>query len=214
MTRFALLSVCALVLAACNAGNPQPSGTAFAPTLAPSPTSTTTPTALPTLTPTAAPEPTAEPTVATDGCPTGPDLTIALYVDSDIACFGSTDVELRGWLDAPPAIGFLPPGIKPSWLWFPGSGVPALWQAQQGGSDEDCEGADCAWMFLHVDPASNVVLEGESRWVIVTGHRDDPKSTRCHYVYPPDWTEPHLDDADAVAICRQSFVLTSVRDAP
>lgn len=216
MRRFGRLLGSALLVAGCFGGppSPAPSATAAAETPAPSPTATAMPAARPTLTPTAVPEPTPEPTVTTDGCPTGPDLTIALYVDSDLGCLGSTDVELRGWLDEV-GIGFLPPGIKPSWLWVPGSSdVPALWQTRWAASDGGCEGSDCGVMLLHVDPSSDVVLDGAPRWVIVTGHRDDPKATRCHYVYPEDWPGEPLDDATAVATCRQSFVLTSIRDAP
>lgn len=223
MVRLASLLAKALFVAGCAAIPPSPSPAASTaavvatptanPTATPPPTSP--PTAIPTTEPTTEQDPTREPIPTSGSCPGDSNLTIALYLDSDLSCFGSTDVEFRGWLDYPSAIGFSPPGVKPKWLYFPSSNLSALWQVPPVGPENQCaEGFVCAYMFLHVDPASDVTLTGPPRWLIVNGHRDDPNAARCHYVYPEDWTEPHLDDAVAVATCRQSFVLTAVHDAP
>jgi hypothetical protein len=213
MHRLAGLVISALLVAACAASpgySPTPTTVLSAkPTTSP----TATPTTLPTTEPTTEPERTVEPIPSSAACPSDAGLTLAAFVDSDIACFGNADVELRGWLDDPLAIGVLPPAIKPAWLWFWGTN-PALWQSGAAATGGDCSGETCAWMFLSSDPTTNVVFGDRGRWVIVTGHRDDPKAIRCHYVYPPEWTALHLNDADAVAACRQTFIVTAVRDAP
>jgi hypothetical protein len=46
----------------------------------------------------------------------------------------------------------------------------------------------------------------------VTGHLDDPAAATCRYVYPDDWAAERADDAEAIATCRASFVLVSLRD--
>jgi hypothetical protein len=94
--------------------------------------------------------------------------------------------------------------------------VSTLWDAQPVGPDQSCEveGRGCAWFFLHVDPAAGPVFEPRPRWIIATGHVDDPAAETCHYVYPEDWTEGRADDANAIATCRAQFVLVAIRDAP
>jgi hypothetical protein len=73
----------------------------------------------------------------------------------------------------------------------------------------------CVWFFVHINPASGLTLDGPPRWVIVTGHREDPASAQCRWVYPDNWPlETDLDDASAVDLCLQQFILVSVRDAP
>ena len=66
-------------------------------------------------------------------------------------------------------------------------------------------------MFFLVDPTSGIVVSGPARWVVATGHRMDPAAETCHWVYPPD-TPPaeRYDDADAVALCQEHFVLESI----
>jgi hypothetical protein len=150
------------------------------------------------------------------GCPTDATLSVRQYVDADPACFEDNDVTIRGWLDFPSPMGFEGPGIEPTWLAYPADGFSALWQAPPTGPDNVCDEGlepDCAWFFPHINPRSSLSLD-ERRWVIVTGHVQDPLAETCRYVAPEDSTEELPPDAQAVSHCRAQFVVTSMRDAP
>jgi hypothetical protein len=214
MTRFALLFVCALALAACFSGNRQPSGTAVTSTLAPV---TAAPSAVAEASATPAVEPSTGPTAVPGSglCPTDSPLTTRQFVGTDSQCFGRAAFQVRGWLDAPPSIGFEPPTIKPGWMYYPAPGAPTIWEKQPAGQDDCFVGEEqCAWFFPHLNPVSGLTLDGPPRWLILTGHVDDPAATRCHWVYPDDIPVATQDDADAVALCRGGFVVDSFVDAP
>ena len=219
MTRLALVSVCALTLAACTAGSPDASPTAFAPTLAPvtSAPSAPAPSAAAAASATPAAEPSAEPTAVPGSgmCPTDSPLTTRQLVSSDSQCFGGTDLQVRGWLDAPPSIGFEPPAVEPGWMYYPVANAATIWEAPPAGPD-DCEvdGEACAWFFPHVDPRSGVTIEGKPRWLVLTGHFDDPAAETCHWVYPDGFPVDSRDNEEAVALCRNGFIVDSIRDAP
>lgn len=214
MTRFALLFVCALALAACLAGNPQPSGTALAPTL---PSVTAAPSTAAEASATPAVEPSTGPTAVPGSglCPADAPLTVRQFVRGDSQCLGRPAIQVRGWLDAPPTTGFEPPDIEPGWMYYPLPEGQTIWEAQPAGRD-DChvDGDQCAWFWPHIDPASGLTLGGQPRWVILTGHVDDPAAAQCHWVYPADFPVASRDDADAVALCRGGFVVDSFEDAP
>lgn len=200
----------ALLVVGCATGSTSSPPTTEAPSTSPS--------ALPpaTASQTPSPQSTAISTQALDGCPSGSPIEVRAFVDADPACFGSDDFEVRGWLDWPIAIEFTPPTIAPAWLFYPLPGWSAIWEAQPVGPSKDCEidGRGCAWFYFHEDLRPGTGYAGPSRWVIVTGHLDDPAAETCHYVYPEDWPEPTSDDADAVAACQTSFVLVSLRNEP
>jgi hypothetical protein len=219
MTRFALVLGCALLLAACFAGNPQASGTPGAPSPAVLTAAPTTAAATPSVAPTAAPtvQPTPTDVPGSGLCPTDSPLTPLQLVETASACFGRAQIQVRGWLDGPPSIGFEPPTIKPTWLYYPVPQAWTIWEQQPAGQD-DCSVGDrqCAWFFPHINPTSGLTLDGPPRWLILTGHFDDPAAVRCHWVYPDD-TPPQdrtADDADAVALCRGGFIVDSFVDAP
>lgn len=206
MTRQSFVLGAALLVAACTVG--PPAGT---PSAAPATEG------VPSSVPTSTPRPTPTPVAGVGNCPTDSQLTVAQFAEADPACFGSADVEIRGWLDKPPAIGFEPPGISPRWLHYPsGSDLTTLWEArpEPDGSCPTIGEQGCTGFFWHIDPASGLTLDGPPRWLIVTGHLDDPAAQTCHYVYPEDWTKERADDAEAVATCRAQFVIVSFRDAP
>jgi hypothetical protein len=140
-------------------------------------------------------------------------MTVKQFVEADPSCAIGTDVEIRGWLDAPPAIGFEPPGIEPSWLnWF--GGLAFIYETGPVGPDGICEtpgGRACADFLWSINPASGLELTGPPRWLIVRGHLDDPAATTCRYVYPDDWTGERADDAQAVETCRERFVIVAFR---
>jgi hypothetical protein len=164
--------------------------------------------------PSAGPTPSIVPTptpVPVGTCPTDSPMTVRQFVDADPSCAIGTDVEIRGWLDAPPAIGFEPPGIEPSWLnWF--GGLSFIYET---GPDGICgTGGGCAGFAWSINPASGLELTGPPRWLIVRGHLDDPVAQTCRFVYPEDWTDERRDDAEAVETCRYQFVIVEFRDAP
>ena len=216
MTRFALLSICVLVFAACFAGNPQASGTAVTPTLAPA---TAAPSAVAQASATPALEPSTAPTAVPGSglCPTDSPLTPLQLVETASSCFGRSAIQVRGWLDGPPSIGFEPPTIKPGWMYYPAPEAPTIWEQQPAGQD-DCFVGDrqCAWFFPHIKPTSVLTIDGPPRWLVLTGHFDDPAAVRCHWVYPDDTPlkDRVADDADAVALCRGGFIVDSFVDAP
>jgi hypothetical protein len=137
-------------------------------------------------------------------------------MDADPACFAGVDIEIRAWLDGPPDTGFEAPFVEPGWLDLPAPNLPALWTSPPVEPDHLCapDALPCNWFFLHIDPASGVTLDFPPRWLLVTGHIDDPAAATCHFVYPADWADERLGDEIAVAGCRERFVLDSYRDAP
>jgi hypothetical protein len=212
MRSFVVVVGTALMIAACSAApsstaNPAPSIIGGLASIGPS-----------VLSPTPRPTPTPVPIAS---CPKDSPLTVAQFADADPACFAEADVTVRGWLDQPLAIGFSPPGIEPSWLFYPRAALSMLWQAppnMQGGSpDGTCAatgGAPCAWLIWHRDPAATPTLQGPPRWLLATGHTFDALAETCHYDFPADWVGDRPDDAEAVQSCREGFVIVSFRDAP
>lgn len=163
---------------------------------------------MPTAAPTEAP---ASP--APIACSDTSTLTVAQYMTmweaewvQGQACFGSREVSLIGFVDEAPGIGFEPPGIEPAWLWF----APNTLFDRQGCGDLD---GGCPYLWVHVNPNSDLRWDQTSRWVLLTGHAADPLAATCRYVYPPNWTEAKAPDTQAQQQCRSSFVLTSIEDA-
>lgn len=198
MRRFRLALPLVLLLAGCAVERPSPP--AASPSAGPTPSIVPTPTPVPVGT-----------------CPTDSPMTVRQFVVADPSCAIGTDVEIRGWLDVPPAIGLGPPGIAPSWLHYPRAELTTIYEAGPVGPDGICVmagGRACAQFFWSINPASGLELTGPPRWLIVRGHLDDPAAMTCRYVYPDDWTGERADDAKAVETCRQRFVLVAFRDAP
>ncbi len=189
MLRFGIMLACLLLVAGCAVETPSSPGA--------SPSAGPTPSPVPTPTP-----------VPVGTCPTDSPMTVRQFVDADPSCASGKDVEIRGWLDAPPAIGFGPPGIEPAWLnWF--GGLSFIYET---GPDGICGTGDgCAGFVWSINPASGLELTGPPRWVIVKGHLDDPAAATCRYVYPEDWVGERADDAGAVATCRERFVIVDFR---
>jgi hypothetical protein len=214
MRRLLVLLGSVSLIAGC-IGTPPPAPTAtpiaVAPTATPAP-ATVTP--RPTTGATSTLRPTPTPVSGQGICPDGSPLTVVEFSNSDPACFGSADVEIRGWLDFIPDMGFEAPLVEPTWIYYP-TANRAIWSEERG-PDQTCLGAAaaCTWFFAHADPAAGLDLDRKPGWVILTGHLDDPAARTCHFVYTEDWTEPPLDNADAVATCRSRFVIVSFSDAP
>jgi hypothetical protein len=53
-------------------------------------------------------------------------------------------------------------------------------------------------------------LDGDSPWVEVTGHFDDPRAVDCRATANPSEYPFYLGHAEAVRTCRQQFVVTEL----
>jgi hypothetical protein len=137
-------------------------------------------------------------------------ISVQEFVDAKHTCF-ENGIRVRGWLDTPPPIGFLPPIVKPGWIYYPsGDFATMLWHQPPPEPDHVCaSGEDCWSFFPHLDPKLDIVLEPLERWVILTGHTRDPRAKKCHY----DGEGPN-PNPEVVASCLRSFVVEAVDDAP
>lgn len=157
-------------------------------------------------------EPVITPVPIDPSCPNATDAIISVqeYVDAATSCF-RYGVRVRGWLDTPPALGFEPPLVKPSWIYYPsGDSAASLWHQPPPEPDHGCaSGEDCWWFFPHLDPNFDLVLEPLDRWVILTGHTRDPRAQNCHY----DGVGPN-PNPDLVVICGRQLVVTAIEAAP
>jgi hypothetical protein len=216
------LGIVAILVAACGSGTvtpsppaqsePPASASAAPPT---APVVTSEPTVLPTEEPTVAP--TAAPVITP--IPLDPDcpnnevddvISVQEYVDAPTSCF-RYGVRVRGWLDTPPPLGFEPPLVKPSWIYYPsGDSATSLWHQPPPEPDHVCAtGEDCWWFFPHPDPDLDLDLEPLERWVILTGHTRDPRAENCHY----DGVGPN-PNPELVVVCGRQFVVTAIEEAP
>lgn len=193
-----------------------PSGSAIpSPSVAPiasvGPTTSTQPVAAATATPRPTPTP-----VLSEPCSTDAVLSVSSLLGADPECLRHT-LTVRGWLDAPPGMGWEGPSVEPAWLYYPvDNPLSSLWAIAPVGPDHFCPDPNgpCPWFFLHIAPGSNVTLGVAPGWVLVTGHVDDPASPTCHYEVTPGDSTFIVNDAEAVAQCRSQFVVESIGAAP
>ena len=187
--------------------SPEPSAMA---SLEPSVAPTVEPTVEPTVAPTE--EPVITPTPIDPSCPNANDdiISVQEYVDASTSCF-RFGVQVRGWLDTPPPIGFEPPLVKPSWIYYPsGDSAAMLWHQPPPEPDHVCaQGEECWAFFPHLDPDFDLTIDPLDRWVILTGHTRDPRAQNCHY----DGVGPN-PNPELVVICGRQFVVTAIEDAP
>ncbi len=213
----AFLVLATVLLAACD--QPQASSSsppAATPTVGPSTLAVAS--AEPTAIPTPQPDPTEIP------CPTAPVLTVREYVEAPRTCFRGVEVRIRGWLDTIEGLHGTGAGIKPFWLAYPQIGrtcderephcfyAATLWQhAPPDVSPCSEEEPHCAIVFPHIRPDSSLTFEPLQRWLILTGHTNDPAAEGCRWWYG-DEREGDLDDAEAVRHCRKQFVVTAIEE--
>jgi hypothetical protein len=133
-----------------------------------------------------------------------------------VSCLGDRGLQLTGYLEIITGIGGPPTGVTPAWLGeccgvLAGQSPVVLWGAAVP-ADGRCTGVDseCEWMFLFAPDPSALDLTLH-RWVRVTGHYDDPVAQTCHVA---DSRSSIKSDAEAVTLCRESFVVTSIESAP
>ncbi len=179
--------------------------------------------------PAVAPEPVRSPL---GGCPSPrPDLALILALDPGqrLACFGrsaltfqatavATEVDCvpirvdPAWLWCPPAAFLAPPGTAASW---PGSD-PVAWTHRSAPPDDTLMIAAIGVPTLSVYAAPGSGVD-QAQFVpgaimLVTGHFDDPAAAACRVVaaqLEPDLQVPTA--AEVVLVCREAFVVTSVR---
>lgn len=208
-----------ILIAGCGqpgASTPAPATASAAAVISPEPSAPATPepSVEPTVEPTVAPtaEPVITPPPIDPSCPNASDdiISVQEYVDASTSCF-RFGVQVRGWLDTPPPIGFLPPLVKPSWLYYPsGDSAAMLWHQPPPEPDHVCaNGEDCWAFFPHLDPNLDLELDPLDRWVILTGHTRDPRAQNCHY----DGEGPN-PNPELVVICGRQFVVEAIEDAP
>jgi hypothetical protein len=167
------------------------------------------------------------------GCPgPSPDLASILALDPAhrLACFGrsaltfqatavATEVDCvpikvdPAWLWCPPAAFLTPPGAATSW---PGSD-PVVWTHRSAPPDDTLRVAfsgNLPTLSVYAAPGSGV---DQAQFfpggiISVTGHFDDPAAAACRVVAAQ--REPNLQvptAAEVVLLCREAFVVTSVR---
>ena len=137
-------------------------------------------------------------------------------------CFRDHDVRVKGWLDEPGPVDFGGLTIRPAWLAYPESyqtcddpaadciHLVALWQDTPPAGDHACTSDEpyCRVIFPHSAPGTGLHFAPLRRWVILTGHTDDPAAQRCHWEDPAD--AGGFDEAYAVEACREQFVVTEI----
>ena len=148
------------------------------------------------------------PAGALDFCSVSSPMTLVQYAASDPACLRGRDITIVAYTAPPPAIGFEPPFVEPGWLAY--GRLPAVFSSVSTATDF-CPGDPCQWEFVTVAPDSGVSLGAEGRWVLLTGHIDDPLAETCHWVATPDMEPLAEDDVTARQKCRHMFVVTRVR---
>jgi hypothetical protein len=144
-------------------------------------------------------------------CPTGAVLEMADYVAAPRACFDGRTVRIRAWEDRPMATGWEAPMPRPEWLSTP-DGSRFFWSADPRDPNEPLEESRPG-LFVHQDPDAPVSLGRAGRWVVITGHREDPAAETCRY--PDGFGGPDEETAARVARreCRGAFVIESIEPA-
>ena len=215
--RGVVLTVAALLVAACSTtGDPIPTMSAGAASASPE--------VIATARRTREPSPTERPTptpVLVGGCPERETLTLVQFAKADPACFPG-EVQLLGWIDVwDDPIGWEAPPVAPAWLYYPNSPLAVLWSVRPVPDELGVEcprNAECARIFVYLEPRPGADLGTTPRWIFVVGHMHDPASATCAYdrsAYPSDgpWGPPGPDEP-LVAECDSHLVITSFEDAP
>ena len=129
-------------------------------------------------------------------------------LDQLVACTGSRELTVVGYLAPAWGIGGIPTFIKPAWL---GEEFieKVLWLKVHP-SDGCFADDDCRWIFLFAEHPETLPLEPD-RWVVITGHFDDPAAATCYWEENP--ISPPRTTTEAIGQCRQHFVVTEMADA-
>ncbi|HYL41240.1 MAG TPA: hypothetical protein VET90_08030, partial [Candidatus Binatus sp.] len=123
-------------------------------------------------------------------------------------------LRIIGWSSLIPAVDFGGMIVEPSWL--AGGGIGTLWGVKPivtGGNGQCPTDTTCPWMFVVANPASSLSFGSSRRWVLVTGHIDDPASSSCKFL-PGGLAGngPLPPNVYARQACRAMFVVTHIQN--
>ena len=121
-----------------------------------------------------------------------------------LACFGGRELTLTAFVNEPDGIGGASSfGIKPTWIV---SGNLIIF----GSAREVSPGfGDGPFFMVSTRPGTDDLQRRfAERWVTIRGHFDDPAAATCRATGAAGATP---SKAQAIAICRTMFVVTSIR---
>jgi hypothetical protein len=117
-----------------------------------------------------------------------------------LGCYGSSPISFTGFYPAPPDGGPGEPcAVDHAVAWLYCVGPASVWS-----SPDEAQ----AFLGLHVDPASGVVLPEPDQWLRVTGAFDHPEAPMCAEAEAVASDDPDPDLA--VLECRVRFVVHGV----
>ena len=138
-------------------------------------------------------------------CPALPTTMVDwLAIPSPVSaeCFGDAPITFRAWLSEGGGCGgYFPGTFEPSWLAALGSMLPIIltpFEVQYGG---------CGSAAPH---PTLTELPDPQRWVMVTGHYNDPAAETCRWTPDPLYKFAPFVRGGLMLGCRQRFVATAV----
>ena len=125
------------------------------------------------------------------------------------ACFGNATLQITGYVAECGCGGVTNSQGRPAWLidslgFAPFYLAPAVVQAETGPGG----------FGFRIDPAHPVTVPAPGTHVEVSGHFDDPAAATCRVFPNPGAIGPVLPNAQTIAICRQAFVVSTLRTLP
>lgn len=154
---------------------------------------------------------TVEESIARDATQPGP-LTrrfrpvYGVYAENAAACWGGAKLSVTGFVASPEGLGGVSSfSIEPAWL------VSREYSLAASDTIDPDAGPVGPFLAIAVPPAQEAAFKARAgQWVRATGHFDDRMSKTCVV----SETAPELGEvpsaAQAIAICRTSFVLTAL----
>jgi hypothetical protein len=121
-----------------------------------------------------------------------------------LACYEGSDVTVQGFVQEPEGLGGTSVVvIEPTWL--------TEWGLFLYASSRERDGAPVgpAYVVAYPPGSGDLNKRYDGRWVSVVAHFDDPAAQTCHAEGPADADPP--TDEEAVAMCRQILVLSSIK---
>jgi hypothetical protein len=133
-------------------------------------------------------------------------LGVTAINERALACFGSRELSLTAFVNEPDGIGGTTSfAITPSWI--VGGSLIVFGSAREVSPGY----GDGPFFFVSARPSlGDLQRRYARRWVTIRGHFDDRAAAGCRATGPAGVTPTK---AQAVAICRTMFVLTSIRTA-
>ena len=121
-----------------------------------------------------------------------------------LACYGASDVTVVGFVHEPDGLGGTNAvAIEPTWLTEWGLFLYASARKRDGAPVDD------PYVVAYPPGSGDPNRRYDGKWVSVVAHFDDAAAQTCHAEGPADADPP--SDEEAVAMCRQILVLSSVR---